>query len=427
MVDFNSLINEYSSWVTSGSSKVPKNFTEDAAFAETLKKKRLEKAGISKTVKLKDSDKKPYLLNAEDKSSGRYKVQSACKRVYNDITYTDIHSGKTLKTLDCTDLIILRTIDVADGMAPEPDDLYNCPNCGAAVKLGVLEKEGCPFCGTRVDMSDLYPMVSNAFFAHDNKSLKDKDIYLDVIGGGALIFALPGILVGLGGGAAAAEDSGPLLFLPIILICTVICTALSSLFGIIVTLAMTLVICSIFGNKILRKLRFSYREKKGLKPKYREIITKYDPNFRFEMLVNTCWSLHNILVFSDDYSNLSQYIGEDKTAKFTDVIDTTFNSLTVDSVEISPDNNYIVADVRIMTTDTRLTDGDLKISAFNHYPMRIVKRIAAFSDAGFSIHKVSCESCGASFDAVHDAACPYCGTKYDISGKDWVVVSISHR
>ena len=203
-----------------------------AAWTEVLKKQRLERAGVSKTVKLTDSDKKPYLLNANDRRSGRYRVQSACKRVHNYVTYTDIHSKKTLGAYNWTDLIILRTIDVVDGITPEPDDIYNCPNCGAAVKLGIFDKEGCPFCKTRVDMSNLYPMVTNAFFAHDYKNLKDKDIYSDSILVGPLVSAFPGLLIGLGAGAAALDEGAYIAFLPIVFICT----GLAALFGVLVSL-----------------------------------------------------------------------------------------------------------------------------------------------------------------------------------------------
>ena len=45
----------------------------------------------------------------------------------------------------------------------------------------------------------------------------------------------------------------------------------------------------------------------------------------------------------------------------------------------------------------------------------------AHADPGFSIHRVSCPSCGGSFDAVYKRDCPYCGNPYDLKKKDWIV------
>ena len=42
-------------------------------------------------------------------------------------------------------------------------------------------------------------------------------------------------------------------------------------------------------------------------------------------------------------------------------------------------------------------------------------------DPGFSIHRVSCPTCGGSFDAMHRIHCPYCGNPYDLKKKDWII------
>jgi len=49
------------------------------------------------------------------------------------------------------------------------------------------------------------------------------------------------------------------------------------------------------------------------------------------------------------------------------------------------------------------------------------------TDAGFSMHAVSCPGCGGPFDAVHLRSCPYCGREYEASDRDWVVTEIYGR
>lgn len=45
-------------------------------------------------------------------------------------------------------------------------------------------------------------------------------------------------------------------------------------------------------------------------------------------------------------------------------------------------------------------------------------------DPGYSIHQVSCESCGASFDAMKIRHCPYCKREYDMRDHAWTVMKI---
>ena len=54
----------------------------------------------------------------------------------------------------------------------------------------------------------------------------------------------------------------------------------------------------------------------------------------------------------------------------------------------------------------------------------VEKDIAAGGDPGFSLHKVHCRGCGASFDALHRKDCPYCGNPYRLLHDDWMITSI---
>ena len=42
----------------------------------------------------------------------------------------------------------------------------------------------------------------------------------------------------------------------------------------------------------------------------------------------------------------------------------------------------------------------------------------------FSMTRISCPSCGSSFDATQNKNCPYCGNEYEITSDDWALVDL---
>ena len=55
--------------------------------------------------------------------------------------------------------------DVISGVHPD-DEVCSCPNCGSVSTIARLQA-GCPFCGTRYKMSDLFPKVTGYYFIED--------------------------------------------------------------------------------------------------------------------------------------------------------------------------------------------------------------------------------------------------------------------
>ena len=45
----------------------------------------------------------------------------------------------------------------------------------------------------------------------------------------------------------------------------------------------------------------------------------------------------------------------------------------------------------------------------------------------FSMTRIACPSCGASFDAPKIKDCPYCGNRYDGTSDDWVLVELKYN
>lgn len=49
------------------------------------------------------------------------------------------------------------------------------------------------------------------------------------------------------------------------------------------------------------------------------------------------------------------------------------------------------------------------------------KNIRKPIDINFSIERIQCKSCGASFNAIRMRNCPHCGARYEIGDDDWII------
>ena len=73
--------------------------------------------------------------------------------------------------------VLYETItDVVTGAHPD-NDPFCCPNCGAVTTVAGLQ-DGCPHCGTRFQMDDLFPKVTSYYFfgrsGNDKKGIQNR-------------------------------------------------------------------------------------------------------------------------------------------------------------------------------------------------------------------------------------------------------------
>ena len=54
--------------------------------------------------------------------------------------------------------------------------------------------------------------------------------------------------------------------------------------------------------------------------------------------------------------------------------------------------------------------------------IKVCRNIHTLQNPNFSLKRVECKSCGASFDATHEHNCPYCQSPYHLGDDDWVVL-----
>ena len=61
------------------------------------------------------------------------------------------------------------------------------------------------------------------------------------------------------------------------------------------------------------------------------------------------------------------------------------------------------------------------------YQIVLRKNITTPIQMNLSIKKISCTSCGVSFDVTKQRSCPSCNAKYEIADEDWVIMKVQKR
>ena len=164
----------------------------------------------------------------------------------------------------------------------------------------------------------------------------------------------------------------------------------------------------IIANILYAFLRplFYIRELIGLfktKHKLPEFMRNFEKNFTLDYFVGKLVYLIRMMVY----------------------IDMTYHSL-INAKKMYIENNYayIDMDVYMYTYTCKGNRIKKKLDVFN---LLICKSIHAEDDYGFSLHKIECKNCGASFDATREKHCPFCQSEYNLADYDWVIKSFRKK
>ena len=104
---------------------------------------------------------------------------------------------------------------------------------------------------------------------------------------------------------------------------------------------------------------------------------------------------------------------------FDDIIDLRYGSL-FDVKKYYVENGLVYLDVVVHMDDIHCK-GSRIFRKKDKFKLLLCKSTSAEIDYGFTIHAVSCRSCGASFDASRIRRCPHCSSPYEHYKHDWVV------
>lgn len=333
------------------------------------------------------------------------------------IKRTVIKGGNCLYSDDRKSVFYETLTDVLAGTQPE-DDSYCCPNCGAVTTIGGLVN-GCPYCGTHFKMDDLFPRISGFNYIDDigRSEAEMKPVMRKYMFATMAVFALIVIVSNFFNGTFSSDNGAVATILQIIvsLLGSGIMGAFVGYFLFSLSLILSIFRVGLKTGDMLGTV--------GSRKRFERKMRVRSPEFSFEYFTNKAVSLIKTAVFSKDEQDLVYYKGEKLDPLFKDIIDLNYSGAF--GIVKFTEKKGIATVVTDVFFDILYATGD-KISQKNRvFRTVFTRRTDAPIDFNFSIMKIQCPTCGASFDATRTKTCPHCGNVYDFSdSSDWAITEM---
>lgn len=411
---YDTFVAQLCEWAKTG--KTPDTGNQDIRHGLALQQERLDKHNAKIEYNLKLRGEEVDTLFDAVFSSAKYTNKSLWRGYHKTVTYF-VNGRKALSIQDRELLYVIITW-LNQG---EIQEMVTCPNCGAICPVHVLMEE-CPYCKTHFIMSDLFPKITEYHFLRDyhvNEREANHKVSKWLLIGGAIGFLLvfPRTITDF----IRAGEEGTSLSLRII----------SSFFSLLVPSAVAAFLGYAVGAFGMIGKLFKDAIRQGpmaigianAKKQLTNFMSVYDPTFSFVYFVATVQSLLKILIYTDDRSNLAVYQGPLDGITFDNIIDAQFGG-AIRLNRCYVEGNYCYIDVNVHMVDVYCKNNRV-YQKFDVFRMGLCRNITHPIDYGFSIKKVCCHGCGASFDASKERHCPFCGNAYDLKEDNWMITFIT--
>ncbi|MBR1931194.1 MAG: hypothetical protein IJ833_06935 [Lachnospiraceae bacterium] len=151
-------------------------------------------------------------------------------------------------------------------------------------------------------------------------------------------------------------------------------------------------------------------------------MKRFALEFSYEYFSNKAISMLRMLLFAEDMEQLPHYVGESLNGRFDDIVGCdAMGMVGVRALNIK--DGHCNVKIQVYMNDL-LYDGNRVRARRELYRMYLYKNLSTPINMYFSIRKIQCKSCGASFDATRQRSCPSCGTRYEIGDDDWVILKV---
>ncbi len=391
--------------------EAPKGGDQYIRYALKLQQERLQKKKVSMqysfTPRGHFADKD---LDCRRWSDARYTSQMKCRSCAMERTI--FKNGKK-EYANRKNINFYQTVTNVNAPQLAENTTYNCPSCGGVSTFAQLQT-GCPYCGTCFRMSDIFPVVSNYYFLEDMGMTPEEGKarmakFMVVTGILFSIYMLFKFLFFDG-----MPEGGPIAILFTLL--------LSGVLGGVV-LGWLLFTFSLFGKLIWEAGRsVPMLSLLGSGTQFVNLMKRYSPEFSFEYFSNKVTSLLKAIIFTDDLSDLAIYEGASLDGMFDDVIDVFYTgAMGLKNFRVEGNLCFVTATVFL---DNLYDNGEKIYQRRNKYTIQVKRDLSHPIDMHFSIQRLQCKNCGASFDATKEKHCPSCGSAYHLDYEDWVVTRI---
>ena len=325
-------------------------------------------------------------------------------------------NGKTLYRDDRKSFVYGTVTDVINGVHPD-DDPFCCPGCGNISTVAGLQN-GCPYCGTKFQMDDLFPKVSSFYFLDDSNLNKGefKSLYFKVY---FISLVILYILLCLVHGE---------FFLPANMIKDrmIMISAIVALFIGNFPAAYMGTIFYLFIRGLVKSIvSLNKIGTAGSRARFEDRMKRISPEFSYEYFTSKAISLIKTAIFSNDEKELMFYEGDALNPDMKDIIDMNYAG-ALGCYSFKDEGNFITVTTKAYF-DVLYANGDKVNYKSRVFSATFKRRTDIPVNFNFSMTKIACPSCGASFDATKLKNCPYCGNKYDIISDDWTLIELKYN
>ena len=160
-------------WAKDGT--LPEGGNQDIAYYLELQQNRLKERNIRMEYRFSDRAGKkgnPRSLVGWTAKDQKYTLRMAADDYSREVR---CYKGNKCLFKKKKDTLFQQVITYMNDGSMRGDELYCCPNCSAISSVKSL-LAGCPYCGTRFQMTDLFPKVTNFYYS-------DYEVNLSVIRG----------------------------------------------------------------------------------------------------------------------------------------------------------------------------------------------------------------------------------------------------
>lgn len=396
-------------------STLPNSATQDVKYGIELQKERHKKMGIQMHYQFTPegdfAEKCPVIKSwSDDKYINRMEFRSC---MFTKTFY--LNNEKCLKRKQ--DSTFYQTLTYAKEPQLVENEPCNCPNCGAVSLIRELQN-GCAHCNAYFNIDDVFPKTTNYYILETpggsrknlTNSLKRTICTFIIILAIALTFyyykhndssagnLIGSMIYGVIGGAIGGAIMG-YMFFSFCLLGKIFFKAFQSL----------PMLFHWFGS--------TYRFTNKMK--------KYSKEFTYEYFTSKVVALLKLLLYTEDASKLPIYDGTPLGSRFHDIVESSYvGAVALKKFRIKQNYAYVTVYVYM---DNILKQHRKLRSKKTSYRMTLCKNLAKPIDYNFSITKIACHACGASYDATKNNTCPYCSSVMELCDEDWIVTEITER
>lgn len=303
--------------------------------------------------------------------------------------------------------------DVIDVMDPSklPAEAYVCPNCAAISSAEVLASMGCPSCGTRFSIPQLFPKVSHFSYTEVESEKKRSGFQKSIFP--ALITYLVLLLITLATTESdTLESKFRLFFVPLFfaLIVYGICRYIH------------LVKVSFSDGKQLINRASTRNTTNYSKRVFERTMETYGPIFNFQYFSARVYNILGAMIYAEDKKECPFYAGPDFVGEFDSIIDYVPIGMDILSFHVDESGKCTIGAKVIADTYSyvkgsimhRKAEFVLKVSKNMNYPI----------DINFSAHTYKCAGCAGSYDVTKETNCPFCDRPHDVLDQEWYIDGI---